>query len=177
MTVKPGRLRTAIDPAKAFRQYDELRRGKRLKTALIIAETTDGQFQLLGQMTDAVGCARLLVVAADALSQVPPEQRGDPPPPRPAPRPIRTTSAEAPRLHTIAAAWSSFEQSVLPDTASAIQRQETRRSFYAGAATLLETITTMLEPGDEMTEADLHKMTELDAELRRFATDLGEGRA
>jgi hypothetical protein len=175
-----GRLRTAMDPGKAFRQYDELRRSGRLKEALIVAETKDGHFQVLAQMTDPAGAARLCMIAAEALAQVPENLRrgGEPPPkPTPPPKPVATTAAKAPAVHTIAAGWSSFEQSIFGPEVGAVQRREMRRAFYAGANVLLGTIVAMLEPGEQETEADLQRMDDLNNELKRFAEDLREGRA
>lgn len=40
-------------------------------------------------------------------------------------------------MKTLADAWASFEARVLPATAGPVQRQETRRGFYAGAHALL----------------------------------------
>ena len=182
MVDRPGRLRTAMDVRKAFRQYDEMRRTGNLERALIITETSDGHFHVLGQMTDPAGCARLCLVAADALAQVPEDQRGPAPveskPPPPPPPPVRpTVRVERPRVFTLAAAWTAFEQSVFSPEIGAVQRREMRRAFYCGAHELFATILQMLEPGEEATEADLTKMHDLNNELERFATDLKEGRA
>ena len=123
MKTPTGRLRTAMDPAKAFRHYDELRRTMRLKRALIIAETTDGHYQVLAQMTDAPGAAGLCMVAAEALAQIPEGQRGgEAPRPPPASPPPPMTAALAPPIHSIAAAWpisSNRSCPTVPDQYSA----------------------------------------------------------
>ena len=181
MPDRQGRLRTAVDVRKAFRQYDEMRRTGNLERALIITETSDGHFHILGQMTDPAGCARLCMVAAEALAQVPEDQIGPAPvesKPQPPPAaPVRPVRIERPRVFTLAAAWTTFEQSVFSPEIGPIQRREMRRAFYCGAQELFATILRMLEPGEEATEADLTKMDDLNDELERFATDLKEGRA
>jgi hypothetical protein len=175
-----GRLRTAMDPRKAFRQYDELRRTARLKEALIIAETKDGHFHVLAQMTDPAGAARLCMVAAEALAQVPEDKRGPapvestPPPPPPVRPAVR---AGGKPVYTLAAGWTSFEQNVFSPGIGPVQRREMRRAFYSGAAELFSTIMAMLEPGEDATDADLTRMNDLHDELERFKEDLQGGRA
>jgi hypothetical protein len=177
-----GRLRTAMDPHKAFQQYDELKRSGRLKRALIIAEKHDGSFSIYGQMTDPAGCAQLCMVAADALAQVPEEQRGVLPGlPRPAspPPPVTPAAPKAGKpVLSIASAWAAFDQAVLdPSEIGVVQRREMRRAFYAGARELLNTIMVGLDPGKEPTDADYARMDNLHAELEGFLVDLNEGRA
>jgi hypothetical protein len=182
MTDKPltGRLRTATDPRKAFRQYDELRRTGRLKEALIVAETKDGHFHVLAQMTNPAGAARLCMVAAEALAQVPEDKRGpapveSTPPPPPPVRPA--VKAGGKPVHSIAAGWTLFEQNVFSPEIGPVQRREMRRAFYCGAQELFSTIMAMLDPGEEATDADLSRMTDLNDELERFVEDMKEGRA
>ena len=74
------------------------------------------------------------------------------------------------------ALWRTYSE-LLPVSASTTQHMETRRAFYAGAASLFSTIMQMLDPGTEPTDADLKKMDELVGELQQFSKDLGEGRA
>lgn len=40
-------------------------------------------------------------------------------------------------MRTIADQWASYERAVLPKDASAIQRRECKRAFYAGAQAVL----------------------------------------
>jgi hypothetical protein len=68
-------------------------------------------------------------------------------------------------MTTVRKEWESYRREVLPATASAIQIQESRRAFYAGAEMLMCAILRGLDP------------TALDAELREFATDVQQGRA
>ena len=58
------------------------------------------------------------------------------------------TTAEL--LRPIAEAWSSYAQAVVPRVASIVQRQESRRAFYAGAGALQQ----ILEAITELTEED-----------------------
>lgn len=77
----------------------------------------------------------------------------------------------------IKAAWDDYQRKVVPGDASTVQRWESRRAFYAGAQTLFTAIMTMLDPGEEPTDADLVKMDEIDKELREFVEAVKSGRA
>lgn len=77
----------------------------------------------------------------------------------------------------LAELWESYAARVLPQNASAIQVQECRRAFYAGAGALLAAIASVLGPGDEPTEDDLRAITAIQVELNAFALDTLEGRA
>ena len=76
----------------------------------------------------------------------------------------------------IEAAWHSYAESVLPAKAPPVQFVECRRAFYAGANALFGGLMTILDPGDEPTEADLDRMREIQSELEGFVKDMGEGR-
>lgn len=73
--------------------------------------------------------------------------------------------------------WASYESEVLPARAHDVERMETKRAFYAGAQGLLSAILKGLTPGTEPEEADLRMMDEIEAEIRAFGEDVGEGRA
>ena len=77
----------------------------------------------------------------------------------------------------VEAMWKEYEHWVLPKQASAVQRSETRRAFYAGCYGLLTELMTMLDPGTEAIDTDLIKMTEIDNELKKFNQDVKDGRA
>lgn len=68
--------------------------------------------------------------------------------------------------------WASFEREIIPREAGAVQREEMRRAFYAGAQACYTGILRMLEPGTEPTENDLLKMAALHAELQQFVKSL-----
>jgi len=65
--------------------------------------------------------------------------------------------------------WISYRAQVVPKAAGAVQVEECRRAFYAGAAALHNVVMTMLEPTAEPTEADILKMQDLQTELEAFA--------
>jgi hypothetical protein len=51
------------------------------------------------------------------------------------------------------------------------QLHEMRMAFFAGAQHLFSSIMTILEPGEDPTEADLGRMDQIDKELRAFIKD------
>jgi hypothetical protein len=74
--------------------------------------------------------------------------------------------------------WQSYAEKVLPKNAPAVQRQETRRAFYAGAMHLLSTMMDLGEPDvDEDAGAELLAATqrEIEAFVKGIGTPL-EGR-
>lgn len=77
----------------------------------------------------------------------------------------------------IANQWATFAERVLPAAAGGVQKQETRRAFYAGAEALMRVLFRDFEPGTEATDGDLDLMREIDQEIRDFARDVVEGRA
>ncbi len=68
------------------------------------------------------------------------------------------------------AAWRSYEKDVVPIDASAVQREECRRAFYAGATAMFGLMMRATEPTDE--DACVRNMEQLDAELAAFKSDL-----
>lgn len=69
-------------------------------------------------------------------------------------------------------AWTDFEASVMPKNAPEVQRVGMRWAFYAGALSLFSTIMTMLEPGQDATEADLANMDDLKKEFDAYQAEL-----
>jgi hypothetical protein len=66
-------------------------------------------------------------------------------------------------------AWKSYEAKVVPASAPQVQRVESKRAFYAGAATLLYGLVGGVEPGtSEPTPADMSFITSVKAELDAF---------
>ena len=57
------------------------------------------------------------------------------------------------------------------------QWTESRRCFFAGAATLFEAVMRVLDEDREPTEADLAHMDAIAKELERFHVDVAQGRA
>lgn len=68
----------------------------------------------------------------------------------------------------VEAGWISFKLMVVPTNASQVQLDEMRNSFFAGAQHLFGSITTMLEAGEEATETDLRRMSQINTELDEF---------
>lgn len=71
----------------------------------------------------------------------------------------------------IEAGWESYRLTVLPKDAGRIQLQETRAGFYAGALHLFTSILSAIDPGEEASEADLHKMELIQKELLTFGEE------
>jgi hypothetical protein len=73
--------------------------------------------------------------------------------------------------------WDQFARAVLPRDASADQRREMRRAFYAGAQGILFRVISALAPESEPTEDDLRMMDDLEKELAEFGQMIKDGRA
>jgi hypothetical protein len=72
----------------------------------------------------------------------------------------------------IEAGWVAYRVMVLPPNAPAIQIDECRLAYMAGAQYLFFSILTILDPGEDPTDADLNKMDLINKELQTFAKDL-----
>ncbi len=69
-------------------------------------------------------------------------------------------------MNNIELAWQGYKDKIMPANAPAIQIQETRRAFYAGAFTMFNLITGCAE---DITEEMYAKMlTDIQAELNKF---------
>lgn len=68
--------------------------------------------------------------------------------------------------------WDSFAKAILPPDCSRIQREETRRGFYAGAFGAIDMISGAMSDEDEMTEDDLRVMNDLSKEREEYLEDL-----
>jgi biotin synthase-like enzyme len=74
--------------------------------------------------------------------------------------------------------WRAYSSKILdPIQADRIQRQETRRAFYAGASALFTTIMGNMTEGDEPQEADVQMLNNIWRELNAFSDAVGSGRA
>jgi hypothetical protein len=73
--------------------------------------------------------------------------------------------------------WDSFARAVLPRDASATQKREMRRAFYAGAQGILHGVISVLAADHEPTESDMQIMQDLERELSDFADMVKNGRA
>lgn len=70
----------------------------------------------------------------------------------------------------IEAGWVGFRLACFPPhgNAPAHQLEEMHNAFMGGALHLFSSIMSILDPGEEPTEADLKRMSLIDAELRAF---------
>ena len=75
-------------------------------------------------------------------------------------------------MKPIAKGWESYRRMVVPADAPPNQVEETRKAFFAGASILFEALMLALDPGDEPTEADLHTMADIQAEIDEFGQNL-----
>ena len=82
-----------------------------------------------------------------------------------------------PKRLIVAELWNEFSRKVIASDAPAIQRQEMRHAFYAGAEGLLKAIERCLDPGTDATDADLRMMEGVNQELMDFAKAVAAGRA
>lgn len=79
--------------------------------------------------------------------------------------------------YRIAEQWNSFAQATLPPDCSPLQRQEMRRDFYAGVRMMLSAVLRDLTPGSEAEEPDVQMLSDMEAELQKFASDVRVGAA
>lgn len=78
-------------------------------------------------------------------------------------------------MKTIFSEWQSFERDVVPAAAPAIQREEMRRAFYAGAQAMyaLVMVEAVAPDNEDDCEANLEALQQ---ELAAFPTDLREAK-
>jgi hypothetical protein len=72
----------------------------------------------------------------------------------------------------IAEAWKRFEAMVLPASASAVQRSEMRKAFYAGASVMFQTVTQGMSEGAEIQEQDLQLLDGIAKEVEAYGAEL-----
>jgi hypothetical protein len=68
----------------------------------------------------------------------------------------------------IEAGWIGLRLAAVPPDASAVQLDEMRTAFFAGAQHLFSSIMTILEPDAEPTDKDLERLDLIDRELQSF---------
>lgn len=71
----------------------------------------------------------------------------------------------------IEAGWLGLRIACELEDAPAIQLEEMRNAFFAGAQHLFSSIMTILDPGQEPTDKDMERMDLIDRELRQFIND------
>jgi len=72
----------------------------------------------------------------------------------------------------IEAGFAFYKIAVMNPNAGTDQIIETRRAFFAGAQHLFACIMSVLEPGSEPTDNDMHRITQIHEELNRFIVEL-----
>lgn len=72
----------------------------------------------------------------------------------------------------IEAGWVSLRLHAVPLNAPAVQLDEMRNAFMAGAQHLFASIMNVLDPGTEPTDADMNRMSLIAAELETFGKEL-----
>lgn len=72
----------------------------------------------------------------------------------------------------IEAGWISLRIAALPLDAPEIQVTEMRKAFMAGATHLFGSIISLMDPGEEPTEKDMHRLTLINEELKKFEDEL-----
>lgn len=84
----------------------------------------------------------------------------------------RITVDWANRGKVVQGGWLAYELLTGIRDMSDIQRRECRKAFFSGAQHLFASIMTILEPGEEPTQADLERMNKINAELEEFVEEL-----
>jgi hypothetical protein len=79
------------------------------------------------------------------------------------------------KVKIIESNWEAYRRLVVPKDAGSPQIDEAKKAFYAGAATLMEAVLTLLSPGDEPTDSDLVMMDSIQRELDDFAMGIVNG--
>lgn len=82
-----------------------------------------------------------------------------------------------PRRLLMAEQWDQFSRAIFRDGTPATQRREMKRAFYAGAQAILFKVISAFAPEEEVTDADLQIMTDLQTELNEFAEAVKKGLA
>lgn len=70
---------------------------------------------------------------------------------------------------TMAEMWAGFSEAVIPFAGpGSTQHEEMRKAFYSGALCLFNWFMVQLDEDAEPTDADLDKVSAMDAEIRSF---------
>jgi hypothetical protein len=72
----------------------------------------------------------------------------------------------------IEAGWTTLRAIAIPADASEAQLRDMRIAFFAGARHLLGSIMSILDAGEEPSEADLNRMDRINAELEKFIAEM-----
>lgn len=74
----------------------------------------------------------------------------------------------------VEAGFAAFAHFVIPKDAPPIQVSEMRLAFMAGAEHVFSSIITMLDPGEEPSEADLRRMDLIHQEIEQWRVRLSD---
>lgn len=72
----------------------------------------------------------------------------------------------------IEAGWVGLRIAAINDDAPALQLTEMRMAFFAGAQHLFGSIMSILDPGEEPTDADMDRITKIAEELETYVAEL-----
>jgi hypothetical protein len=72
----------------------------------------------------------------------------------------------------VEAGWMGFRIAVVHRDATPFQLEEMRMAFMGGAMHLFASITSILDDGDDATEADLSRLSLINDELQKFAGEM-----
>lgn len=73
--------------------------------------------------------------------------------------------------------WRDYLEKVVPEGASEVQKIETRRAWYGGAASMFGLLLGELDVDPDPTELDLEYVEGLTAELEAFGKEVDRGEA
>lgn len=85
----------------------------------------------------------------------------------------RLMASAADRGQLIEAGWLGLRIAAVPADAPPVQLDEMRNAFFAGAQHLFSSIMGVLDAGEEITEQDLQRMSNIQAELDLFIAEYG----
>lgn len=84
----------------------------------------------------------------------------------------RLTKQLADEGKLIEAGWVGLRLAVIPADASAVQLEEMRKAYMAGAQHVWASVFSFLEPGEEPTENDMRRLDLIAAELDAYGNKL-----
>jgi len=87
----------------------------------------------------------------------------------------RLAESAADQKGLVAIGFNAYRLAVMQRDAPPIQVSECRMAFFAGAQHLFASIMQILDPGNEPTEQDLRRMSQILEELQSFASAISNG--
>jgi hypothetical protein len=92
-------------------------------------------------------------------------------------KPLRGGAIPLRERRSLSEEWTEFERTIIPKGAPLVQRVESRRAWYAGAASMLGLVSGGLDADKEPTDLDVAYLESIHQELVAFSRDLTEGTA